>query len=95
MVSSFQHMPLECTIRAGPTSELWGTGRWHSKARCVETACLQDSSGWDKSKGQLEGTMQNIEQKNRVQQEFNMKFSKENGFVAFELSSCRFAFTKV
>lgn len=23
-----------------------------------------------------------------------MKFSKENGFVAFELSSCRFAFTK-
>lgn len=55
MVSSFQHMQLVCTIRAGPTWELWGFGRRHSRVRCVETVCLQGSSGWDRAKGQPEG----------------------------------------
>ena len=30
-----------------------------AKQRCVETACLQGSSGWGIAKGQLEGTTQN------------------------------------
>lgn len=34
-------------------------GRQRSKARCVETVCLQGSSGWGIASGQLEGTTEN------------------------------------
>lgn len=59
MVSSFQHLELECTIRAWPTSELrwWWTSTQHNKV-CGKTVFTR-LIWMGCSKGQLRVTTQN------------------------------------
>lgn len=57
----------------------------NAEQRCVETACLQGSSGWGIAKGQLEGTTQNRgapwKDEGNNTAERNIYLSKEKGFL--------------